>query len=611
MTTQRTHWHALYLSALVASVIVICGSALARAGYVGAPFPVSDDTTQVLPENQPRAVYGADRFLVVHTQWVYDEFQQVHGDIAAAFYDPQTGTTNRFALDTFDSSSVNPAVAYDPDNDRYLVAYEDWRDGFSDSDLYVRLLDNTGETLAERFLASTYNDELTPDVAYISNGKFIVVWCDTTNPNLPVDAIVMGRTVSYGMPDLLLGTEYILNANTSYIGLTHPKVAVNKFDTCMVVWQWPFSTAGTSMNDWEHDIQARVLNGNGQPIGPVQSLAGTRDNETMPSLSYDPYDDVFFVAWQDMTAYGDHDILAALATIDASNQVATSLALTIAGGTNDDTQPAAAWNSGLHQFEVLWETEYTATDHDIYACAVSPTGTVGPEYAVVKSVDMESRPALARGDGAFLAVYEDESFGAWPAEVYGSLIFDVAPPPHVLSVYPSLVTVQPFDDGMSSVLISFDQAVQISQADVTVQGLMTGARNDFTLSYDAQDHIAVLSWAAPLPDDTYLVTVRDSVANDGGIHLDGNMDLALPVLPSGDGLEGGDFQGLVYRLVADTNGDLSVDVVDLLTLAGSWGQVQGDPGYNPTADLNSDDAVDVIDLLTLAEHWGESIPALP
>ena len=57
-------------------------------------------------------------------------------------------------------------------------------------------------------------------------------------------------------------------------------------------------------------------------------------------------------------------------------------------------------------------------------------------------------------------------------------------------------------------------------------------------------------------------------------------------------------------LPADTNHDGSVDVVDLLTLVGSFGMASGDPGYDPTADLNGDGAVDVVDLLVLIESFG-------
>ena len=57
-------------------------------------------------------------------------------------------------------------------------------------------------------------------------------------------------------------------------------------------------------------------------------------------------------------------------------------------------------------------------------------------------------------------------------------------------------------------------------------------------------------------------------------------------------------------LPADTNRDGIVDVVDLLTIVGSFGLVPGDPGYDPAADFNRDGSVDVVDLLILVESFG-------
>lgn len=59
-----------------------------------------------------------------------------------------------------------------------------------------------------------------------------------------------------------------------------------------------------------------------------------------------------------------------------------------------------------------------------------------------------------------------------------------------------------------------------------------------------------------------------------------------------------------YALAGDINGDGSVDVTDLLVLAGSWGSSRDSGAYNPFCDLNSDGSVDVVDLLRLARNWG-------
>jgi hypothetical protein len=184
-------------------------------------------------------------------------------------------------------------------------------------------------------------------------------------------------------------------------------------------------------------------------------------------------------------------------------------------------------------------------------------------------------------------------------------------PPHVTAVTPDLVTVQFRDLPLDTLTIAFDKQVVIAAADVTVVGLDTGARNDFAFSYDAGSSTATLTYATPLGDDTYVLTVSDNVKSTFGIALDGEEDLYVPALPSGDGSAGGAFQGLIYRLIADSNQDLYVDVVDLLTLVDSFGLMVGDPGYDDSVDFNLDTYVDVVDLLILVEHFGLSIQAGP
>ena len=64
----------------------------------------------------------------------------------------------------------------------------------------------------------------------------------------------------------------------------------------------------------------------------------------------------------------------------------------------------------------------------------------------------------------------------------------------------------------------------------------------------------------------------------------------------------------VPPLVGDINQDKTVDVLDLLALAATWGKSTGGVGFDPQSDLNGDGTIDVVDLLILADNWGVSIP---
>jgi hypothetical protein len=181
------------------------------------------------------------------------------------------------------------------------------------------------------------------------------------------------------------------------------------------------------------------------------------------------------------------------------------------------------------------------------------------------------------------------------------------PPPHVTAVTPALAHVSSKDPPLTTITITFDKNVTINSGMVSVTGLNTGLNTGYTFSYSLPTYTATLQWPAGLPNDTYQVTVTDSVTASG-VALDGEINKLSPVLPSGNGTAGGSFVCLVYRLVGDTNEDRSVDVVDLLNLVGTFGLVSGDPGYDAKCDFNNDGSVDVVDLLILVENFGETIP---
>ena len=63
----------------------------------------------------------------------------------------------------------------------------------------------------------------------------------------------------------------------------------------------------------------------------------------------------------------------------------------------------------------------------------------------------------------------------------------------------------------------------------------------------------------------------------------------------------------ILGLTSDVNLDGTVDVLDLLPMAASWGKSTGQTGFDWRCDLNKDGHVNVIDLLILADQWGLSV----
>ncbi len=128
---------------------------------------------------------------------------------------------------------------------------------------------------------------------------------------------------------------------------------------------------------------------------------------------------------------------------------------------------------------------------------------------------------------------------------------------------------------------------------------------------------ASLSWSGAadgMTFDVYLDTVNPPVAKvasgQSGAALAATLDPATTyywqvVVISAAGQTPGPVWSFLTHIPGDTNGDASVDVLDLLTLAAAYGSVAGDPNYDPAADFNSDGSVDVNDLLILVKYFGK------
>ncbi len=81
----------------------------------------------------------------------------------------------------------------------------------------------------------------------------------------------------------------------------------------------------------------------------------------------------------------------------------------------------------------------------------------------------------------------------------------------------------------------------------------------------------------------------------------------MVAVDDGKGGQATDTVAVRVYMTGDINRDDSVNVIDLLMLAGAWNTTQNDPSYDPHCDLNDDGAVNVMDLLLLANNWTRAL----
>jgi len=63
---------------------------------------------------------------------------------------------------------------------------------------------------------------------------------------------------------------------------------------------------------------------------------------------------------------------------------------------------------------------------------------------------------------------------------------------------------------------------------------------------------------------------------------------------------------VMVTIPGDTNGDSTVDVLDLDALVEAYGSTSISPNWNPNIDTNNDGIVDIFDIRITGAHWGES-----
>ena len=64
----------------------------------------------------------------------------------------------------------------------------------------------------------------------------------------------------------------------------------------------------------------------------------------------------------------------------------------------------------------------------------------------------------------------------------------------------------------------------------------------------------------------------------------------------------------VLVLLGDVDGDLDVDIYDIVAICNAYGSEQGQGGYDENCDFDRDGDIDIYDVVTACNHYGESYP---
>jgi len=324
-----------------------------------------------------------------------------------------------------------PSLAYDPENNRFLVVYFKVDGSGTVYDIYGQLLSPDGTAVGPEFAVSNaVNNQQYPSVAYDSvNQRFLVVLQDFRNGS---DTDIYGQLVNadgslYGA-GITSGVNFTISNAVGY--QYNPSVAYDSVNQRFLV-AWMDYRSGSS-----YDIYGQMVNADGSLYGAgITSgvnftVSNALNYQYYPSVAYDSVNQRFLVAWQD-ERNGNNDIYGQLVNADGSLYgagITSGVNFTISNALNAQYAPSVAYDSVNQRYLVAWY-DYRSGAWDIYGQVVNADGslygagiTSGVNFTISNALGYQQSPSMAYDsvNQRFLVVWQDERNG--PSDIYGQVV---------------------------------------------------------------------------------------------------------------------------------------------------------------------------------------------
>ncbi len=311
------------------------------------------------------------------------------------------------------ASHTTPSVAHN--NGTYFVAWQDYRAGGGNTDIYGVQLDAHGypHPAAGLAICTVANAQEMPNVTALSSWSqgiydgFFVSWADRRVP---------GNSDIYGAR--ITATGQLLDPN-GFVISTAPNFQSNPSataigETVLVVWQDKRSGAAYNIYGARVAANGTVLDPNGLVIN---NAAGSEQKPRLTSLNGN-----FFVVWMAAPDSINFDIKGARVT--PAGVVLDTTPITIAGSATQEYSPQVSADPITAAYLVTWYG-----NSDIYAARVAEAGTLidTTPISVCTAPSTQAYPSVARlgsSDSIHLIAWVDLRNGSG-YDIYGAR-FDVS-----------------------------------------------------------------------------------------------------------------------------------------------------------------------------------------
>ncbi|MDH5648171.1 MAG: hypothetical protein OEY67_00830 [Gammaproteobacteria bacterium] len=345
-------------------------------------FPVSvRSSLQSLPTVAYNSVH--DQFLITWSDARYNSKTDVdvYGRLLNAQGEP---VSQDIVISNHKGGQGESAVAFDSVNQNYLVVWSDWRNADSiDSDIYAQLLNSDGKPIGANFpITSLRVSQKQATVAFDPDKqRFLVAWKDDRLAN---HEKLFGRFIS---PRGELLEEEFLIAKGEGKQDKPSLVYDQKRKRFLVVWRdivdekQYLSTTLEGKGIFAAFVQQS--SGNAKP----GILIDTEEDACLPpslyAASYSPDDDLFLVVWTTARDYQKMGLDVFGALVRASDGKHIGKAFPIAVKKDYQEFPSVIFDQKQKRFLVVWydlRRDQTAKNMDIYGRYVFPNGKMSKEF---------------------------------------------------------------------------------------------------------------------------------------------------------------------------------------------------------------------------------------
>lgn len=311
---------------------------------------------------------------------------------------------------------MQPSVAYDPDEDRYLVVWTcDYSEDGSFFWVYVRFVNWDGSFATTDYpLRIADEDMFFPRVAYGGSTKeFFVTWW-TRGEGTFKDAIwvhkIPADTPTTGSAVVTISGPEDRN---------YPDIAFNQArNEYIIVYQKATASGG--------DVMGIRLQGNGTVLGTGEfGIAEWPDDEGAPRIAASRVSNRWAVVWHSQVRPADRDAFARLLWIDGSNTLQMSSPVVVQGTTGDNVNPDIAAYPESSTFLITSSEQYTTGYLGIVARPFYASNVLGPIFDIRMGVAGFSQlPSVAGGKTGWMMVWQQDRDAAGTyQDIHGRIFF--------------------------------------------------------------------------------------------------------------------------------------------------------------------------------------------